>query len=46
MWEIVNITADAHPMHTHLVQFQLMNRQVFDTAKYTAAYNAAFPGGG
>lgn len=46
IWEIVNLTADAHPIHLHLVQFQLMNRQGFDTAKYGAAYAAAFPGGG
>ena len=43
-WEIINLTADAHPIHLHLVQFQLMNRQQFDVAGYTAAYNAAFPG--
>ena len=46
IWEIVNLTADAHPIHLHLVQFQLMNRQDFDVAKYNAAYLAAFPGGG
>jgi spore coat protein A, manganese oxidase len=46
VWEIINLTADAHPIHLHLVQFQLMNRQSFDTAKYGAAYAAAFPGGG
>ncbi|HEY5973827.1 MAG TPA: multicopper oxidase domain-containing protein [Geobacteraceae bacterium] len=46
VWEIINLTADAHPMHLHLVQFQLLNRQNFDLAKYNAAYNAAFPGGG
>ncbi len=46
VWEIVNLTADAHPIHTHLVQFQLMNRQNFDLAKYTADYAAAFQGGG
>jgi FtsP/CotA-like multicopper oxidase with cupredoxin domain len=45
VWEIVNLTADAHPMHTHLTQFQLINRQGFDARKYDAAYNAAFPGG-
>jgi FtsP/CotA-like multicopper oxidase with cupredoxin domain len=33
-------------MHLHLVQFQLLNRQSFDTGKYNAAYAAAFPGGG
>ena len=46
IWEIVNLTADAHPIHLHLVQFQLMNRQDFDVGKYTAAYAATFTGGG
>ena len=45
VWEIVNLTADAHPMHTHLTQFQLINRQNFNTNKYNKAYAAAFPGG-
>jgi spore coat protein A len=45
IWEIVNLTADAHPMHTHLTQFQLINRQNFNTNKYNGAYAAAFPGG-
>ena len=45
VWEIVNLTADAHPMHTHLTQFQLLNRQAFNTSRYNAAYGAAFPGG-
>ena len=46
IWEIVNLTADAHPIHLHLVQVQLLNRQNLDVAKYSAAYAAAFPGGG
>jgi len=29
IWEIVNLTPDAHPIHIHLIQFQLVNRQVF-----------------
>ncbi len=45
IWEIVNLTADAHPIHTHLTQFQLMNRQNFNVNKYNKAYAAAFPGG-
>jgi FtsP/CotA-like multicopper oxidase with cupredoxin domain len=45
VWEIVNITADAHPIHLHLVQFQLLSRQPFDARKYMAAYDLAFPGG-
>jgi spore coat protein A len=42
LWEIVNLTADAHPIHLHLVQFQLMNRQNFNVNKYSGAYAAAF----
>jgi spore coat protein A len=45
LWEIVNLTADAHPIHTHLTQFQLMNRQKFNMNKYEPIYEAAFPDG-
>ena len=45
VWEIINLTADAHPIHLHLVQFQLLNRQNFNVNNYNGAYNAAFPGG-
>ncbi|NJD59130.1 MAG: copper oxidase [Anaerolineae bacterium] len=45
LWEIVNTTADAHPIHTHLAQFQLQSRQAYDTKKYFAAYSTAFPAG-
>ncbi len=31
LWEIINLTMDAHPMHTHLTQFQVLNRQDYDT---------------
>jgi FtsP/CotA-like multicopper oxidase with cupredoxin domain len=45
VWEIVNTTADAHPIHLHLVQFQLINRQNYNASKYLAVYGATFPGG-
>lgn len=45
VWEIVNLTADAHPIHLHLVEFQLVNRQQLDVDEYLPAYEAAFPGG-
>lgn len=44
-WEIINTTGDAHPIHLHLVQFQLINRQDYDDVGYVAAYDAAFVGG-
>jgi len=44
IWEFVNLTVDAHPMHPHLVAFQVLNRQAFDGIAYPAAYAASFPG--
>jgi hypothetical protein len=44
IWEIVNTTADAHPIHLHLVQFQLISRQNYDTRKFMAAYAQAYGG--
>jgi len=40
-WMIVNPTADAHPIHLHLVQFQLVSRQKFNVAKYTTDWATA-----
>ena len=40
-WEIINLTADAHPIHPHMIQWQLVNRETFDLAGYTAVYDAA-----
>ena len=31
-WRFLNTTDDAHPMHLHLVQFQVLERQGFDLA--------------
>ena len=45
VWEITNTTADTHPIHLHLVQFQLLDRHKYQTVQYMKAYNAAFPGG-
>ena len=45
VWEIINTTADAHPIHIHLVQFQLMNRQAFNVTQYRQTYDSMFPGG-
>jgi len=33
-WVIMNPTADAHPIHLHLVQFQVVSRQPFQANKY------------
>ncbi len=45
IWEIVNTTMDAHPIHLHLVQFQLLGRQAFRLSAYWQRYSEAFAGG-
>ena len=45
VWKIINLTMDAHPIHLHLVQFQLISRQPFNEMGYTEKYEGAFPGG-
>jgi FtsP/CotA-like multicopper oxidase with cupredoxin domain len=45
LWELVNMTMDAHPIHMHLTDVQLVNRQAFDVEAYRRAYESAFPGG-
>ncbi|WP_240732057.1 multicopper oxidase family protein [Geobacter sp. FeAm09] len=43
VWEIYNLTGDTHPIHLHLVNFQILNRQPFDVAQYMAG-NTVFTG--
>jgi len=45
-WTFINTTGDAHPIHLHLVKFQIVSRQVFDAAGYSAATGFAVPGNG
>ncbi len=33
-WVIVNLTMDTHPIHLHLIQFQIVNRQEFRKDEY------------
>jgi spore coat protein A, manganese oxidase len=34
VWQFINTTGDTHPMHLHLVQFQVLSRQSFDVGAY------------
>ena len=53
LWEVANLTVDAHPIHVHLVQFQVLSRQALDTGEddlgnplgYMRDWQAAFPSG-
>jgi spore coat protein A, manganese oxidase len=38
IWRIINRTDDAHPMHVHLVQFQILDRQPFDVAQQSLVF--------
>ena len=35
-WRFINTTMDGHPMHLHLVQFQILERQGFDTGAFAS----------
>jgi spore coat protein A len=34
IWELVNLTDDSHPIHLHLVRFQILDRRPFDMFLY------------
>jgi spore coat protein A len=48
LWEIANMTPDAHPIHIHLIQFQVIEVQPFNTeadlCPYTGQGNFDFSG--
>ena len=46
-WYYVNLSGDTHPMHTHLVTFQVVGRTPFDAAAYEEENEGAHgvPGG-
>ena len=46
-WVYINMTGDTHPMHSHLVTFQVVGRTPFDVEAYEEAYGGpnGVPGG-
>lgn len=46
-WVYINLTGDTHPMHVHLVMFQVVGRTPFNVEAYQAAYGGPWgvPGG-
>ena len=44
IWEFVNLTEDTHPMHLHLVRFQILDRRTFDTFDYLTHKQLRFTG--
>jgi spore coat protein A, manganese oxidase len=44
VWDLIDLSNDDHPIHIHLVQFQVIERIPFDLARFGAAYYKAFTG--
>jgi spore coat protein A, manganese oxidase len=42
-WAIYNVTEDAHPIHVHLVQFQVVGREAFGGGPSVAGSNGPLP---
>jgi spore coat protein A len=39
-WLMINLSADTHPIHLHLPQFEVLSRRSFDVAGYQTALDA------
>ena len=42
VWNLVNLTDDVHPIHLHLVRFQVLDRRAFDRFAYETAKTLRF----
>jgi spore coat protein A len=43
-WSFINLTGDAHPIHLHLVRFQVIDRRPFDLFAWNAHRKLVFTG--
>ncbi|MFH2005868.1 MAG: multicopper oxidase [bacterium] len=46
IWRVINLTADSHPVHLHLVMFQVLDRIPFDSESYAEAQEGYLQGTG
>jgi spore coat protein A len=44
IWTLLNLTNEAHPIHLHLVRFQILDRRPFDTAAYMETGKLVYTG--
>jgi spore coat protein A, manganese oxidase len=44
IWNLINLTDDSHPIHLHLVRFQILDRRSFDVATYWTTGKLVFFG--
>ncbi|HEY3839281.1 MAG TPA: multicopper oxidase domain-containing protein [Bryobacteraceae bacterium] len=45
IWSLINLTEDTHPIHLHLVQFQILDRRAFDLFTYRMENKLLYTGG-
>jgi spore coat protein A len=44
IWSFINLTDDSHPIHLHMVRFQVLDRRPFDLAVYQLTRKVVFTG--
>ena len=44
IWELVNLTDDSHPIHLHLVRFQILDRRRFETFDFMTKRTLRYTG--
>jgi spore coat protein A len=44
IWSFINLTDDSHPIHLHMVRFQLLDRRPFDLSVYQLSGKIVFTG--
>lgn len=44
IWSLVNLTGDVHPVHLHLVRFQVLERRPFDLFAWNASRTLKYTG--
>ncbi len=42
IWELVNLTDDSHPIHLHLVRFQILDRRPFEQFEFMSTGNLRY----
>jgi spore coat protein A, manganese oxidase len=44
IWNLINLTDDSHPIHLHLVRFQILDRRAFNIGTYWATGEIKYAG--
>ncbi|MGE5623759.1 MAG: multicopper oxidase family protein [Methanocella sp.] len=44
IWRLINTTVDTHPIHLHLVRFQILDRQPYDVDRFVTTGELVFTG--